>query len=84
MSPNSPEQNDDGARRPGLDAEAYARAYDALAEAIDRAGPAGERELLARLCLLLMDRVGDAAAVESSIAAAERAAPAATVRPGDT
>ena len=66
-----------------LDAGAYERAYDALAAALDRIGPAGAEPMLARLCLLLMDLVPDAGAVEAAIAAAERAAPAA-VLPGDT
>jgi hypothetical protein len=46
------------------------RVYERLAEAIDRAGPAGEALFLAKLVLLLAERLGDIHAVEACVAAA--------------
>lgn len=51
------------------------RAYDLIAAAVDRAGPEREALLLAKLALLLADRVGDFAAVAEAVAAAERDLP---------
>ena len=53
-----------------LSIEANERLYDALAEAIDRAGPAQESLYLTKLALLLADRLGDEAAINEAIAAA--------------
>jgi hypothetical protein len=46
------------------------RVYEGLAKAIDRAGPANEALLLAKLAFLLAERLGDVDAVEACIAAA--------------
>lgn len=54
---------------PVADLEAF---WAQLAEAIDRAGPERDRVMLAKLALALADRVGDAEAIASALAAAER------------
>jgi len=43
------------------------RAYEYIAQAIDKAGPAGESAFLARLCLALAAQMDDLAAVEEAI-----------------
>ena len=53
-----------------LSIEANERLYDALAEAIDRAGPAQESLYLTKLALLLANRLGDEATINDAIAAA--------------
>ena len=54
-----------------LSVEANERLYDALARAIDAAGPAGEALLLTKLVLLLASQVGDEAMVEAALATAQ-------------
>ncbi len=44
--------------------------YEALAAAIDRAGPHGEALFLAKLALALAHRLADRAAVEAAVAEA--------------
>lgn len=47
------------------------QAYDLVAQAIDAAGPEKEALFLTKLCLVLVHRVGDIAALEQAIAAAK-------------
>ena len=51
-------------------------AYEALAEAIDRAGPAQEALFLTKLALTLGHRLGDLAAFRDALAVALRDLPA--------
>lgn len=44
----------------GLAPEALEAVWRQLAEAVDRAGPQGDRLMLARLALLLAEQIGDA------------------------
>lgn len=53
-----------------LSNEANERLYDALAQAIDAAGPAREPLLLTKLALLLANEVGDEAVVNQAVALA--------------
>jgi phytoene/squalene synthetase len=55
-----------------LPPEALEALWRRLAEAIDRAGPAHDRVMLAKLALLLAEEVGDPALVERLIEAAGR------------
>jgi hypothetical protein len=48
------------------------RVYDLIAAAIDRVGPERESLLLAKLALLLADRLGDYESAAEAVAAAER------------
>jgi hypothetical protein len=48
------------------------RLYDRLAAAIDRVGPERESLLLAKLALLLAERLGDYESAVEAVAAAER------------
>jgi hypothetical protein len=57
------------------------RVYEGLAKAIDRAGPADETLVLAKLVFLLAERLGDIDAVEACIAAALEGEPAAQRTP---
>lgn len=50
--------------------EDFEHVYERLANAIDRAGPDNEVLFLAKLVLLLAQRLGDAAVVAASIEAA--------------
>lgn len=50
--------------------DANDRLYDALAAALDRAGPDLEALYLTKLVLLLANRLGDEAAVEEAMSAA--------------
>lgn len=50
-----------------LSTEANERLYDALAEAIDRAGPEKEALFLTKLALLLANQIGDDASIESAL-----------------
>ncbi len=50
--------------------EQLEQAYASLAAAIDRAGPDHEALFLAKLALVLADRLGDVGAFEQSLAAA--------------
>lgn len=50
-----------------LSVEANERLYDALAEAIDKAGPDHEARFLVMLVLLLANRIDDEAAVMAAI-----------------
>lgn len=50
--------------------EELEQVYDALAAAIDRAGPANEALFLAKLALALAHRLGDRTAAEAAIAEA--------------
>ncbi len=58
---------------PGLPPADLELAYDALAIALDRVGPARESEFLARLALLLMQAAPRAEQVLAAISAAEAA-----------
>ena len=59
-----------------LSVEANERLYDALALAIDAAGPEREALLLTKLALLLANEIGDEAAVNQAVAlAASQLAP---------
>lgn len=58
---------------PSLSAADLELAYDALASALDRVGPARESEYLARLALLLMQAAPRAEAILAAIRAAEAA-----------
>ena len=53
-----------------LSVEANERLYDALAEAIDRAGHEQEALFLTKLVLLLANQLGDEVAVDDALAAA--------------
>ena len=53
-----------------LSVEANERWYDALAQAIDAAGPEQETLLLTKLALLLANQSGDEAAVHEALATA--------------
>jgi Protein of unknown function (DUF2783) len=59
-----------------LSIDANERLYDALAEALDRVGPANEALYLTKLALLLANRVGDEAAVYEALQAAAAFSPA--------
>jgi len=59
-----------------LSIDANERLYDALAEALDRVGPANEALYLTKLALLLANRVGDEAAVNEALQAAAAFSPA--------
>ena len=50
-----------------LSTEANERLYDALAEAIDRAGPEGEALFLTRLVLLLANQIADEASINRAL-----------------
>ena len=50
-----------------LSAEANERLYDALAEAIDRAGPEGEALFLTKLVLLLANQIADEASINRAL-----------------
>ena len=54
-----------------LSTEANERLYDALAEAIDRAGPENETLVLTKLVLLLAKQLGDEAAVKNTLLSAQ-------------
>ena len=47
--------------------EDFETAYETLAMAIDRAGPAGEALFLTRLALVLAQKLGDVAAFRTAI-----------------
>ena len=49
--------------------EEIEKMYDALAEAIDRAGPANEALFLTRLALLLGERLGDSKVFQDCLSA---------------
>jgi hypothetical protein len=49
--------------------EEIEKMYDALAEAIDRAGPANEALLLTRLALLLGEQLGDSKVFQKCLSA---------------
>jgi hypothetical protein len=53
--------------------EQLAEAFDLIAEAVDRAGPEREAELLARLALALTARLASVDDLKSAIRAAEQA-----------
>lgn len=55
-----------------LDEAALERVYDAIANAIDEAGPAQEATFLAKLTLALAAEVGDETAISAAIALAAR------------
>ena len=50
-----------------LSTEANERLYDALAEAIDRAGPEGEALFLTKLVLLLANQIADEASINRAL-----------------
>ena len=50
-----------------LSTEANERLYDALAEAIDRAGPEGEALFLTKLALLLANQIADEASINRAL-----------------
>lgn len=50
-----------------LSTEANERLYDALAEAIDRAGPGNEALFLTKLALLLANQIGDEALIDRTL-----------------
>lgn len=55
-----------------LSIEANERLYDALAQAIDAAGPDQESLLLTKLVLLLANQIGDEPAVNQALALAAK------------
>lgn len=59
-----------------LSIDANERLYDALADALDRVGPAHEALYLTKLALLLANRLGDEAAVNEALQAAAAFSPA--------
>lgn len=59
-----------------LSIDANERLYDALAEALDRVGPANQALYLTKLALLLANRIGDEAAVNEALQAAAAFSPA--------
>ena len=54
-----------------LSTEANERLYDALAEAIDRAGPGNKTLFLTKLVLLLANQLGDEATVKNTLLSAQ-------------
>ena len=50
-----------------LSTEANERLYDALAAAIDRAGPEGEALFLTKLVLLLANQIADEASINRAL-----------------
>ncbi len=54
-----------------LSVEANERLYDALAQAIDAAGPEQEALFLTKLTLLLANKIGDEAVVGTALATAQ-------------
>ena len=54
-----------------LSVEANERLYDALAGAIDAAGPAQEALFLTKLTLLLANQIGNEAVVDTALATAQ-------------
>lgn len=54
-----------------LSVEANERLYDALAQAIDAAGPEQESLFLTKLALLLANQIGDEAVVDTALAIAQ-------------
>lgn len=54
-----------------LSVDANERLYDALAQAVDAAGPAQEALLLTKLALLLANQIGDEAVVDTALATAQ-------------
>jgi hypothetical protein len=65
----------------GLTAAERDALYRSCALAIDAAGPDGDRAFLARLTLLLMEALGDAARCREALAEAARDTPAAPAQP---
>ena len=53
-----------------LSVEANERLYDALAEAIDRAGPEHQALFLTKLSILLANHLGDETVIDQAIAKA--------------
>ena len=58
-----------------LSVEANERLYDALAQAIDAAGPEQEALFLTKLTLLLANKIGDEAVVDTALATAQAQLP---------
>lgn len=54
-----------------LSVEANERLYDALAQAIDAAGPEQESLFLTKLALLLANQIGDEVVVDTALAIAQ-------------